>query len=183
MRFTTIASLCMVAALASALPASAQFAPPPAQCTDTPRGCLLSRGKFKMDLVRRTLAWKWTGSGIGIFDVDNPTLDTGYDLCVYDANQTLVLATGVPPGGICPGGAPCWRARRWGFEYRDGTGLAGGLTKIQLRVASGRRDRLVVAGGGPYLPLPTVEPALPLTVQLVRTEPQTCWGSIATRLR
>jgi hypothetical protein len=142
-----------------------------------------SDGKLRLDVVRRTIAWKWTGRNVDIPDVSNPAVDTGYDLCVYDASGALVVATGVPLAGVCDGGFPCWRARPWGYQYRNRSGAAGGITKIQLRVASGRRDRFTVNGAGAFLPLPMEPPALPLTVQLVRTKPTTCWMSIEDRLR
>ena len=162
--------------------AHAQVEPPPvAQCSSIPMPCPQSDGKLKLDVVRRTLSWKLTTRGVDIPDVANPAVDAGYDLCIYDASDTLVVATGVPAGGVCEGGFPCWRARPWGFQYRDRTGTNGGLTKILLR-ASGRRDRFTVTGAGAFLPLPVEPPALPLKVQLVRTNPLACWTSIATKL-
>jgi hypothetical protein len=134
--------------------------------------------------VTHRLAWKWSARGVvDIRDLSNPTVGAGYDLCVYDASAVLVIATGVPPAGVCNGKA-CWRARPWGYQYRDPTALTGGISKITLRAALGRRDRFSVKGEGDLLPLPPAAPVLPLLVQLVRSDdPTTCWGSTITELR
>ena len=180
MRFASCSSLRLAVALAALIlpfAASAQVTPPPVgACSSTPLSCWPGKGKLKANVLRRTLSWKWTGAGVSISNVENPVLETGYDFCIYDASGALVLATGVPPGGYS------WRARGWGFQYHDPSGLNGGVTKIMLRVAGGR-DRLTVAGTGTSLLLGIERAALPLTVQLIRTDPLTCWSAPATRLR
>lgn len=139
-------------------------------------------GDLKLDVVRRSLQWKWTDGGfVSISDVSNPTLDDRYDLCVYDASRTLVVAAGVSSGGTCAGRA-CWRARPWGFQYRDRFGSTAGFTRIDLRVASRRHDRFLVEAGGAALPMPADTPPAPVVVQLVRTHeltlmPEACWTS------
>jgi hypothetical protein len=165
--------------------AAAQVVPPPvAACASAPLPCAQSDGKLALDLAARQLAWKWSARGVvDIRDLSNPTIGAGYDLCLYDASDVLVLATGVPPAGVCSGKA-CWRARPWGFQYRDPSALTGGISKITLRAALGRRDRFSVKGEGDLLPLPATEPALPLTVQLVRSDdPTRCWGSSIAELK
>jgi hypothetical protein len=169
----------------SAGSATAQVVPPPvAQCAAAPLPCAQSDGKLALDLSARRLAWKWSARGVvDIRDLSQPTIGAGYDLCLYDASDLLVVATGVPPAGVCNGKA-CWRARPWGFQYRDPGALTGGISKITLRAALGRRDRFSVKGEGDLLPLPATEPALPLTVQLVRSDdPTACWGSSIAALR
>jgi hypothetical protein len=116
---------------------------------------------------------------VGLSDVWNPTLSDRYDFCVYDGSNALVLAIGVPAAGICSG-RPCWKARPWGFQYRDPQGSTGGFTKIVLRAASRRRDRFLVQAAGAALPMPAAAPVPPLVVQLVRTYEHTlraeaCW--------
>jgi len=163
---------------------AAQVPPPPvAQCAIAPLPCAQSAGKLALDLAARRLVWKWSARGVvELRDLAHPTINTGYDLCLYDANDALVMATGVPPASVCNGTA-CWRARPWGFQYRDHDALTGGISKIMLH-ALGRRDRFSVKGEGELLPLPATEPALPITVQLVRTDdPTQCWGSSIAELR
>jgi hypothetical protein len=151
-------------------------------CSPVPLPCMEGSGDLKLNVVRHSLAWKWKDGGfVSISDVANPTLDDRYDLCVYDVSNTLVVAAGVSSGGICAGRA-CWKARSWGFQYRDPFGSTGGFTKIDLRVASRRRDRFVVQAGGAALPMPASTPAAPVVVQLVRTHeftlmPEACWTS------
>jgi len=170
--------------------AIAQVRPPDWEpgCSPVPRGCVAGSGALKLDLARRALAWTWTGGGlVSVSDVANPTLEDRYDLCVYDGSHTLVLAAGVPPAGICAG-RPCWKARPWGFLYRDRGGSTAGFTKIQLRVASRRHDKLLVQAAGSALAMPSATPVPPLIVQLVRTHaptlmPVICWTSSQTKSR
>ena len=153
------------------------------QCAAAPLTCALSRGKLKLDLPGRRLVWKWKAHGVvDMRDLSHPTIDAGFDLCLYDASNALVMATGVPPAGVCNGKA-CWRARPWGYQYRDPAALTGGITAITLRALT-KSDRFQVKGEGDLLPLPAVEPALPITVQLVRTDaPENCWASVIDELR
>jgi hypothetical protein len=139
-------------------------------------------GELKLDIARHSLAWKWLSGGlVDISDVSNPTITDRYDFCVYDGSNTLVLAAGVPAAASCSG-RPCWKARSWGFLYRDPGGSTGGLTKIMLKVASRRHDRFLVQAAGAALPMPAAAPILPLVVQIVRTYqhtllPEACWMS------
>src|SRR5262249_57046717 len=132
---------------ASARFAAAEVPQPPdwePGCSPVPLGCMQGGGKLKLDFARHALAWKWSGGGIvEIPDVANPTLTDRYDFCVYDASNTLVLATGVPQAGLCSG-RPCWKARPWGFLYRDGGGSIGGFTKIVLKVLNRPHDPVQV---------------------------------------
>ena len=153
------------------------------QCAAAPRSCALSGGKLKLDLTNRRLVWKWKAHRVvDMRNLSHPTIDAGFDLCLYDASNALVIATGVPPAGVCNGKA-CWRARPWGYQYRDAAGLTGGITQITLRALT-PSDRFQVKGEGESLPLPAVEPTLPITVQLVRPDaPENCWGSTIDQLR
>ena len=152
-------------------------------CAAAPLTCALSAGKLKLDLTGRRLVWKWKAHGVvDLRDLSKPTIDAGYDLCLYDASDALVMTTGVPPGGVCNGKA-CWRARPWGYQYRDASALSTGITNITLRGLT-KSDRFQVKGEGDLLPLPAVTPALPVTVQLVRTDaPENCWASVIEQLR
>jgi hypothetical protein len=177
-----LAVLCATSASAHAAPAEAL--PPDWEpgCSPAPLPCMEGSGDLKLNVVRHSLQWKWTDGGfVNVSDVSNPTLDDRFDLCVYDASDTLVVSTGVSSGGICAG-RPCWKARSWGFQYRDRFGSVGGFTKIDLKVASRRRDRFLVQAGGAALPMPASTPAAPVVVQLVRTHeftlmPEACWTS------
>src|SRR5215470_3185687 len=137
-------------------------------CSPVPLPCVQASGALKLDFVRHSLTWKWTaGRIVGINDVSNPVITDRYDLCMYDASNTLVLAAGVPSGGFCSG-RPCWKARSWGFLYSDRAGATGGFTKIMLKVAGRKRDRFLIQAAGPALPMPASTPASPVVVQLVR---------------
>jgi hypothetical protein len=175
-----LAVLC--ATSGSARFAVAQVEPPDWEpgCSPVPLPCVQGSGAIKLDFTRHTLVWKWTGGGlVGIPDVSNPTISDRYDFCVYDGSNAPVLAIGVPSAGICSG-RPCWKARSWGFLYRDPGGAVGGFTTIRLKAASRRHDRFLVQAAGAALPMPSAAPAPPLVVQLVRTHehtllPEACW--------
>ena len=186
-RSSTACRLPIALAVLGASLGGARFATakPPAWepgCSPIPLACTAGKGQLKLDLARRKLAWKWTVRGlVGIANVENPTITDRYDFCLYDGSNALVLALGAPAGGSCSG-RPCWRARPWGFEYRDRGGANGGLTKIVLKAAAGRRDRFLLQAAGPALPMPAGMPSTPIVVQLVRTHlytmmPAACWTS------
>ena len=159
--------------------APAQTVLPVAQCAAAPLPCVEgSRLKLRLDLRKVRLVWKWAaGNVVDIRDLGNPAIGPGgYDLCVYDAGGALVAALGVPPAGTCSG-RPCWRARPYGFQYRDRDASSFGVKKITLKAAfGGHGDRLSLRAGGAALPLPAAAPVAPLTGQLVRTDdPSGCW--------
>jgi hypothetical protein len=143
----------------------------------------MSDGKLKMDLIDQRLVWKWKAHGVvDMRDLSHPTIDAGFDLCFYDVNNALFMAIAVPAAGVCNGKA-CWRARPWGYQYRDPAALTGGITAITLRALT-KSDRFQVKGEGALLPLPAAMPVGPFTVQLIRTDaPDNCWGSIITEVR
>src|SRR5262249_49119141 len=115
-------------------------------------------------------------------DLSHPTIDAGFDFCIYDASNALVMAIGIPAAGVCNGKA-CWRARPWGYQYHDPAALTDGIASITLRALT-RNDRFQVKGLGDSLPLPAIEPSLPVTVKLLRTDaPDNCWGSVVDELR
>lgn len=175
-----VVAIAVVGGLGHTPPAAAQT-PPVAQCAATPLPCVeATRTKFRLDLGRARLKWKWSaGNVVDIRDLANPAIGTaGYDFCVYDAGGALVVAIGVPPATTC-NGKPCWRARPYGFQYRDRDGTSFGVTKMTLKAALGRRgDALSVAASGAQLPLPAADPLAPLTGQIVRSDdPANCWSS------
>ena len=152
-------------------------------CAAAPLTCALSSGKLKLDLTNQRLVWKWKAHRVvDMRDLSHPTIDAGVELCLYDASNALIMEAGVPPAGVCNGKA-CWRARPWGYQYRDPAALTNGITNITLRALT-PSDRFQVKGDGDLLPLPASMPTLPITVQLIRTDaPENCWGSVITEVR
>jgi len=185
---TTVGALAMAIVAVGASGARAQVEPPPppaAVCAAAPLPCVEARrSKLKLDEARRRLTFKWSARDVvDIRDLSNPVVArSGYDLCVYDASAVLVMATGVLPGEVC-NGRPCWRARPWGYQYRDASAQSFGLTKISLKAAAGRTDKILVSGEGDLLPLPATAPTAPLTVQVVRSDdPTMCWTATTSPL-
>ena len=128
--------------------------------------------------MTRTLAWRWLigedtpASAFGI-----PTFDTHYALCAYDTaspSSPLLLEARADGGVVCDG-EPCWRpTAKGGFVYRDRSGAADGLTRIELTPGTTGKARVVVKGLGPSLPLPALPLGTSTTVQLQAANGE-CW--------
>lgn len=152
---------------------------PGAACAPAPRTCVAAtRAAVRFDGVPRKLVWTWSAPALATSAFGDPqTGATGFAVCAYDGDDTLVFDASVPAGGAC-NGRPCWTALANGaFRYRGGAALADGLARLVLKPAGGAQARIRVEGSGPSLALPELPlAALPATVQLVRTDdPSACW--------
>lgn len=127
--------------------------------------------------VRDTLQWKLgRGAATSVLDLGDPTVDTGYDLCVYDGSAALVAGAAIDAGGMCDG-RPCWTTKHGGFRYARKSGAPHGITSLDLRAGASGKARIAVKGRGTALTLPPLPIAsLPLTVQL-GNDAGVCWSS------
>lgn len=125
------------------------------------------------DGSRASLSWKLK-SGAGGTTIGDPTVDTGYRLCLYDGT-TLRRGLAVPAAGTCAGVA-CWRARGNGFAYRDPARATDGIVAARLATKSSGAVTLGWKGQGALLSLPALPFAAPVEVQLVSTN-GACWTS------
>jgi len=75
--------------------------------------------------------------------------------------------------------SPCWTPASGGFQYRDGTGAAGGIVRTRLIAKNDRRSALKVAGHGVTLFPPLADEVI---VQLSARDasPPRCWVSTFT---
>ncbi|MEB2286071.1 MAG: hypothetical protein B6D46_03750 [Polyangiaceae bacterium UTPRO1] len=122
-----------------------------------------------------SLQWKWNrGAATPQTDFGNPTIDTGYQLCLYDGGA-LRMSLPLPAGGAC-GGRACWRENGSGFQYADKTGSRG-ITRLALKSGTTPgKAKILLKGRGGGLAMPTLPFAQPLTVQL-RSSTGACWDA------
>lgn len=147
-------------------------------CPPTPGSCRAAgRSSLSMtDAVvdaRDRLIWKWSrGAATDAAVIGDPTATASYAVCVYAGAAGALAGQAV----IAPGGG--WRPLGdAGFSYRDPHALRDGVAKVVLKGGAAGRAKLLVKGMGaalPDLPLPT---ALPLSIQLVDLQTDTCWGA------
>lgn len=131
------------------------------------------------------LIWQWKrGDQVDQADLGDPTQDTDYALCVYDATATVAtLRTSL---SVAAGGAG---GSRWsdrdpkGWRFKDRDGLSDGITQLDLRTGSSGKSLVKLKAAGVFLPLPDpfsgaeffdVDPSVIL--QLVSSDDQ-CWTS------
>lgn len=120
------------------------------------------------------LTWKWISSGTTTkADFGSPTTTTAYALCLYDAGG-LQLAAAAPAGGTC-GTKPCWTDVATGYRYADTELTPDGLRRVTLTAGGAGHGRLAVRGKGMELAVPTLPLAVPVRVQVRRSDDSMCW--------
>ena len=139
-------------------------APVPSGCRAPGKSLLL------LDVEKDKLIWKWLrGAETQIADLGDPTLDTPYALCVYDASG-LQFAADVGAGAN-------WSAAgSSGFKYKDSTLAQHGIRLIRLKSGAAGSAKAIVKGKGAELPDPTLPLTLPVKVQLLNGDGE-CWES------
>ena len=120
------------------------------------------------------LTWKWSSSGTtSKADFGSPTTTTAYALCLYDAGGRQLAAV-APAGGTC-GTKPCWTEVVAGFRYADAALTPDGLRSVTLTAGGPGAGRLAVRGKGTQLAVPTLPLAVPVRVQVRRSDDSMCW--------
>ena len=158
--------------------------PTPA-CAPTPEPCRTPTlsGKSQVQLQNRfpddkdRLSWKWSaGAATAKAEYGDPTLNDGYDLCIYD-NGSLVASQMAPSGGLCSN-KPCWSSKTKSFDYKDKQLDPSGIEKISLKEGLAGKASIQVKGRGANLGLPPLAPLTgPLDVQLRRRDGGICFGT------
>jgi hypothetical protein len=124
------------------------------------------------------LQWRWLkGTATAKADFGDPTATTGYALCVYDGNSSLIASAAIPAGGTCnlKSPRPCWREGGRGFRYVDRDLTPSGIQQLVLKEGPAGRAQIGLKGRGPLLPDPPLPISdLPVTVQLVNGAGR-CW--------
>lgn len=133
--------------------------------------------------TRDQLQWTWS-KGVATAQPDflNPTsIDTRYELCVYDASGNgQPLHTAVVKGGSTCGARPCWRAvgaTSFAYGRSASAGVGDGITQLKLKAGADGQSQVTVKGKGASLAPPDPALALPVTVQLLASDgtSTTCW--------
>jgi len=57
------------------------------------------------------ITWRWKGGDTPPSTFGDPVGTDPVRLCVYDAADQLLFGAEAPAGGLCGGGAPCWKAK------------------------------------------------------------------------
>jgi hypothetical protein len=150
-------------------------------CPDTPRGTCRTATKSVLLVNDKTpdtkdkMVWKWIkGEPTSQTEFGVPTTTAQYSLCLYAGTTapTLVTQIDVPPDSTK------WKPiSTKGYKYKDKPGMAGGIQKIVLKGSIENKSKIIVKGKGGNLP--TLAPAfdLPVSVELLNTETEICWGS------
>lgn len=151
---------------------------PPTSCRQVsdPLKALFQLKADPLDPARAQVLFKWTkGEIVTMTDLGDPTVSTGYQVCVYDGSPKLLASMSLPAGGSCKGGKPCWKTISGGFQYRDDELTPDGLQQARVKegLAEGKSS-LQFKGKGELLPLVTLPLAVPVTVQVSNSE-GTCW--------
>jgi hypothetical protein len=110
--------------------------------------------KVSLEAQGGKLKWNWKkGVATAQTDFGDPTADTAYRVCLYDAvsGTPVDLCIDVPPGAD-------WKDQKNGFSFKSKTGVEG-ITSIQLEAGEAGKVEVAVKGKGVALPL------LPLTQQ------------------
>jgi hypothetical protein len=150
-------------------------------CAAPQKGCLRA-AKASLELKRSVepakdeLAVRWAnGPPIALAELADPTNDTKYSLCVYDAEGPVIEAS-VPPGDACPG---CLKAvKTAGYKFKDKTGAGGGIVGL-LAKSTESRSKLAVKGKGTALDDPAKLPfAEPVTAQVANPDTGLCMEAV-----
>jgi hypothetical protein len=165
----------------------------PTGCAPSPKaGCRVPTVPLKSKLLlvddpdddRDQMRWKWVkGEATTQADWGDPTVDTGYALCLYDPSDMLVYASEVEPGGTC-GTKPCWKALGnppgvKGFRMKNKARTPHGVLKLVLKTGEAGKAKIVASGGRALLfdgpgGVPPLPLALPATMQLQSATGE-CW--------
>ena len=128
------------------------------------------------------LIWNWSkGDPFAQIDLGSPLLETTYTLCVYDssaATSRLALEMTIPPSPAL------WQDRSpRGWRYKDLTGSASGVRRMQLNTGTAARTKvkLMARGFALTLPAPFSESEFfdedpRVAVQLIGSDGR-CWTS------
>jgi hypothetical protein len=144
--------------------------------------------KDKTHPAKRKFLWKWRHGVTPVMqgDFGYPGQST-YKLCVYDQTGTLpVFKMGftLGPDELCSETGR-WRALgSIGWRYTNRAGNEDGVTKLSLEGGAAAEPKIIMKGGGTFLPVPipisgtaffAQDPAV--IVQLYSSSPMNCWSS------
>jgi hypothetical protein len=122
--------------------------------------------------------WKWLHGTSAVADIGDPTMATGYHLCVWDDGRFVYDAAVAPVSGWRALGAP------GSFKYLNPSGNSDGVTKALLKAGTGK-SKMLWKGKGSNLTLPGPQTfpgyfnqTVNVTVRLMRSDGAACWESL-----
>ncbi len=123
---------------------------------------------------KNKMVWTWKkGDATTWSDFGDPTDDSGYDLCVYEAvggSPTLVAETHFPANGN-------WKKTKSSFNYKDSDLTASGLQKAMLKPGSDGKAGVTLVAKGADAPLPMLPLAKNQTVTVQLISDEACWSA------
>ena len=129
-------------------------------------------------LFEGRLFWRWgKGAATAKGDFGIPTETTGYELCIYDGTDTLLLGARAPKRDTCRINElrDCWQENAKGFRYVDRDLTADGLRQTSRAAGPTGKAQIVVKGRGNNLQAPLLSVMnLPVRVQLMNGG-GACW--------
>ena len=159
-------------------------------CPPTPKtGCLTPTSPRASRLSirdgkggRDKLIWGWRkGQETAPGDFGDPTTTSSYVVCLYakaGGVLTTVFEEDVPAATTCSGKS-CWSASGDGFAYMDRKFDQGSMRKLSLVPGADGSARVDMRASGPALAPPSLplDMSVPVEVQLINLETDTCWSS------
>jgi hypothetical protein len=134
-----------------------------------------------VDDDKDALIWRWTEGEIDAAAFGSPTVDTTFQVCVYD--ETSLVATAIiPGGGLC--GDPqhpkgCWKDTSNGFKFKNGALLPMGVKTLKLKAGEGTLASIKLTAKGDLVEVPSDFPLdVPVTVQMKNSANATCWDAV-----
>jgi hypothetical protein len=137
-------------------------------------GCVAgARGRISLadraDDARDSWQWQWDGP-IAAGDLGDPTVDTEFAVCVWDAAGQLV-------GGSLPAAVLPWTVTPTMMLWNDASKSYHGLRRIRLRPGTGTTGRIRATARGLNVGSPDLPAAVPVRAQLLNLSDETCWES------
>jgi len=126
------------------------------------------------DDTKDSIKFNWKGGPALVSEMGDPTVDTRYELCIYDNRPNVRMAMGVEPGsGWDLIGSP---SAPKGYKFKDLTAFNQGIKLIKTKGSSLAKGKAKVIGKGGNLPDdPDVLPlSYPVTAQLYAGDGM-CW--------
>lgn len=169
-------SICTADVCVSPLGCTHPPAPATSCNTSNAKGLLLIRDDATD--AKDQVLFKWLKGTSPLADFGDPLSNSGYTLCVADANKVLASAT-APAASTC-GSRPCWKltgpaSARNGVLYNDPFRASDGVKLVKGKGdAAGKAQVLFKALGSGIPDIDLAGIAYPVTVQ-VRTSDAACW--------
>jgi hypothetical protein len=123
------------------------------------------------------LVAKWSGGTIA--DPGDPTVDTGYHLCLYEDDALVgggaAMAFTVAPRGSCDF-KPCWKTTGSGFAYKHKSLSGSGMKSVKIS-AKGAKSKIGFVGTPSASRMPTFPLAGTVGLRIHNSTNDECFGA------